>query len=128
MSKYANIGSWIIQVVLALLFLMMGGQKLVGGTEAAANFARWGYPGFMAFLIGALEVLGAAGLLIPRLAGLAAIGLIVIMLGAIYTHLSHAEYGMAPVPLVVMVLLGVVVYFRRPLAGATKVEQSNANG
>lgn len=126
MSKYANVGSWIVQVLLALLFLMMGGQKLMGAEEAAANFARWGYPGFMIYLIGTFEVLGAIGLLIPRLASLAALGLIVIMLGAVYTHISHGEYSMAPVPLVVLLLLGVVAYLRRPVASTAKIHDPEA--
>ncbi|MGD9629634.1 MAG: DoxX family protein [Pyrinomonadaceae bacterium] len=112
MTKGKSIISWIIQILIAALFLMMGGQKLMGEAEVTANFARWGFPSFMQYIIGFFEVLGAVGLLIPRLAGLAATGLILILIGALATHLMHSEFGMAPVPVAVMILLGVVVYLR----------------
>ena len=45
-------------------------------------------------LVGALEVAGAAGLLVPRLSALASACLSALMLGAIGTHLVHAEWPM----------------------------------
>ena len=102
MSKGKSIASWIIQVLIAGLFFMMGSQKLMGEAEVTANFDRWGIPGFMLYVIGTLEVLGAIGLFIPRLAGLAASGLILLMVGALFTHLTHGEYGMALLPVAVM--------------------------
>lgn len=116
MSKGKNIASWIIQGLIAVLFLMMGSGKLMSDPEVVANFTRWGMPNKMYLVIGIFEVLGAIGLLIPRLAGLAAVGLIFIMIGALFTHLTHGEFGMAFMPLMVMILLGVVAYLRNPLS------------
>ncbi len=124
MTKGKIIASWIIQVLVAGLFLMMGSQKLMSEPELVANFARWGMPDKMYLVIGFFEVLGAVGLLIPRLAGLASVGLILIMIGALFTHLTHGEMGMAMIPLIVMILLGVVVYLRNPL----KTFGKNAEG
>lgn len=115
MSKGKTIASWIIQVMIAGLFLMMGSGKLMSDPEVVANFTRWGMPDKIYLVIGTFEVLGAIGLLIPRLAGLAAVGLILIMGGALFTHLTHNEIPMAMLPLVVMILLGVVAYLRNPL-------------
>jgi len=115
MTKGRIIASWIIQVLVAGLFLMMGSQKLMSDPELVANFARWGLPDKMYLVIGFFEVLGAVGLLIPRFAGLAASGLILIMIGALFTHLTHGEILMAMMPLMVMILLGVVVFLRNPL-------------
>lgn len=115
MSKGKNIAVWIIQFLLAGLFIMSSLSKLMSDPEVVANFSRWGMPDNFYLLIGILELLGAAGLLIPRLAGPAAAGLILIMVGALITHLVHGEMGMAIVPLVVMLFLGVVVYTRDPL-------------
>ncbi len=56
-------------------------------------------------------MLGAVGLLIPRLAGYAAGGLIVIMIGATITHLVHGEF---PGSVIHLVLLSIVLYGRRP--------------
>ena len=116
MSKGKTIASWIIQILIAGLFLMMGFGKLMSDPEVVANFTRWGMPNKMYLVIGFFEVLGAIGLLIPRLSELAATGLIVIMIGALFTHLTHNEVGMAVVPLVIIVLLGVIVFLRNPLS------------
>lgn len=115
MSKGKTIASWIIQILIAGLFLMMGSQKLMSDPETVANFTRWGMPDKIYLVIGFFETLGAIGLLIPRVAGLAAVGLILVMGGALFTHLTHNEMGMAMLPLVVMILLGVIVYLRNPL-------------
>jgi uncharacterized membrane protein len=66
-------------------------------------------------LIGALEVLGALGLVLPALTGvlpwltpLAALGLVLLMAGAVYTHLRREE-GSAVVPPAVLLLLAALV-------------------
>lgn len=125
MSKGKNIASWIIQVLIAALFLMMGSGKLMSDPEVVANFTRWGMPDKMYLVIGFFEVLGAIGLLIPRVAGLAAVGLILIMLGALFTHIRFSEM-MAILPAVVIVLLGFVAYLRNPLKifAKTSVEEN----
>ncbi len=115
MSKGKKIASWIIQILIAGLFLMMGAGKLMSDPETVANFTRWGMPDKLYLVIGFFEVLGAIGLLIPRLAGLAAVGLILIMGGAVVTHLTHNETGMAVVPFLVIIFLGAIVYLRNPL-------------
>ncbi len=124
MTKGKTIALWVIQILIAGLFLMMGSQKLMSDPETVANFTRWGMPDNIYFVIGTFEVLGAIGLLIPRLAGLAAVGLILIMGGALFTHLTHNEMGMALMPLMVMMLLGVVVYLRNPLKAFNKNVES----
>jgi len=59
------------------------------------------------------EMLGAIALLIPRLAFWSAIGLFVIMLGAVHAHLTHDEASHLPVVVVALVLLAFVAYVRR---------------
>lgn len=120
MTKGKTIALWIIQIMVAGLFLMAGMGKLTSDPEVVANFTSWGMPDKMYLVIGFFEVLGAIGLLIPRLAGLAAVGLILILGGALFTHLTHGEMGLAMLPLVVMILLGVVAYLRNPLNLLTK--------
>jgi len=125
MTKGKTIALWIIQIMVAGLFIMMGMGKLTGDPEVVANFTRWGMPDKMYLVIGFFEVLGAVGLLIPRLAGLAAVGLILIMGGAVFTHLTHHEMGMAIVPLMVLIFLGVIVYLRNPLSIFKKAEKAS---
>lgn len=89
-AKMANIGVWVLSVVTAALFLLSAIPKfLMPGW--VGRFAAWGYPEWFLYLIAVLEAAGAIGLLIPRLSPYAAAGLIGIMLGAMYTHLTHGE-------------------------------------
>jgi hypothetical protein len=112
-----NAALWIIQGLLALLFLFAGGAKLALPLEALKGPIA--LPGGFLRFIGVAEVLGAAGLILPglfgirtRLTPLAACGLIVIMTGA--TILTAVGMGLAPAlfPLVVGALASTVAYAR----------------
>lgn len=104
---------WSLTLFLAWFFLLAGGTKLVSDPASTNNFIRWGYPTWFRFVIGVMEVGGGLLLLAPRLAGLAAVLLGMVMLGATGTHLVHGEVEAAPVPLVLMVLIALVGYARR---------------
>jgi len=115
MSKGQKIAMWIISGLLAALFLFAGLPKLL---TPAKMLAQWPYaPWFLTF-IGVCETLGAIGLLIPRLAALAAAGLSVIMIGAVYTLITHNQMKELPVPIVVFILLMLVIFLRRKQGGS----------
>jgi hypothetical protein len=112
---------WIVQGLLALLFLFAGGMKLVQPIEALT--AQTPLPGLFVRFIGVAEVLGAIGLILPGLLGirpgltpLAAVGLVLIMIGAIVFTLAGGEVAMVLIPLVVGFLLAFVAYGRWRLA------------
>lgn len=116
-----NIALWIIQVVLALTFLGSGVTKLsrphlalVGQLPYVADFSDNQVKG-----IGTLEVLAATGLIVPPLlhistflTPLAAVGLILLMGGAIATHLRRREQQMVAVNSVLLILAAVVAIGR----------------
>lgn len=101
----------IIQIILGAVFFMAGMMKLVMQNKARSMTpALRGYPQTFVSFIGLAEVLGAFGLtlpvwfgIMPILAPLAAGGLSIIMLGAIYTHLKLKEYPNAGVALLFLV-------------------------
>jgi len=116
---------WIVQALLALLFLFTGGIKLVLPLEMLTEGSP--LPGWFVRFIGVVEVLGAIGLILPGLlrirpglTPLAACGLVTIMVGA--TVLTLAGFvpggGLVPVliPLVVGLLSAFVAYGRWRLA------------
>lgn len=94
----------LLSIILAIVFFASGGAKLAGLEFEIAAFERWGYSLWFMYFIGAVEVAGAIGLLISRLAPLAAACLAAMMIGAITTHIMHAEWPMLAIASVIMVL------------------------
>ncbi len=113
-AKTKNTIATVLSALVALGFLFFGGTKLIGHEMIVENFKKWNYPDAFRYLIGGLEIAGAIGLFIPSLRRWAALGLMGLMLGAIYTHLSNGDgiagSGMA---IVMFVLAGAVYLLRR---------------
>jgi uncharacterized membrane protein YphA (DoxX/SURF4 family) len=105
-----EIALWIATGMLAILFLTAGGAKFIGLMND--EFKAWGYTADFAVMIGILEILGAVSLMFKRVAGWAAVGLIVIMLGAVWTHAVHQEYVAMVSPIVVIAALAFVAWGR----------------
>ncbi|MEV5410048.1 DoxX family protein [Thermopolyspora sp. NPDC052614] len=113
---------WVIAGLLTLLFLVSGIMKVVRTKEdlASAGLA-WtaDFSSGVVKAIGVLEVLAAVGLLLPPvtdiapvLAPLAALGLVLLMIGAMITHVRRSEYPMVGVNLVLLLLAAVVAWGR----------------
>ena len=81
-----SIALWVLQVLLALQFAMAGLAKVFGDPPMVEMFATIGIGQWFRYVVGALEIAGAVGVLIPRLSGLAALGLICLMAGATMTN------------------------------------------
>ena len=111
MGRAKSIAAWALQVLLSALFLLQGVSKLLSSASWVARFKTWGYPDGFYFVVGATELLCALMLLIPRIAGVGAMMLMVVMAGATVTHLAHGEPQVITT-LVLMALLGLVVYIR----------------
>jgi uncharacterized membrane protein YphA (DoxX/SURF4 family) len=110
-----SIGIWVLTVLLAALFLFAGGMKLSSAEQIASDFGRFGYPVWFSYIVGLVEVGGALLLFSARTAAYAAGALIVIMAGALYSHLSAGDSaGQIMTPVVVGLLLGVIAFTQRP--------------
>ena len=117
-----NIVLWIIAGVLAAAFLAAGVMKLVQPMEKlAASGMGWteSFSSGAVKTIGALELLAAVGLTLPALlhiapilVPLAALGLVLIMIGAIVTHARRKENQMIGANVVLLILAAVVVWGR----------------
>ncbi|HEY7491567.1 MAG TPA: DoxX family protein [Candidatus Tectomicrobia bacterium] len=108
---------WIMQGLLALIFLFAGGTKLVLPLQTLTE--QTPLPGLFVRFIGVAEVLGALGLILPGLlhirpglTPLAAAGLVIIMIGATVLTLASAAVASALIPLVVGLLAAFVAYGR----------------
>ena len=118
-----NIALWIIQALLAALFLFAGGMKLIMPIEEMTQ--QIAMPGWFLRFIGTAELLGAIGLVLPwllrirpKLTPLAATGLTIIMIGATVMTLSMGEILTALVPMVTGLLCLFVAYGRWRLTPA----------
>jgi uncharacterized membrane protein YphA (DoxX/SURF4 family) len=116
-----GVALWVIQGLLAVAFLGAGAMKLSQPKEKLAQNMGWveDFSQPAVRLIGAVEVLGAIGLVLPALTGilpwltpLAALGLALTMVGAALTHLRRKEYGTIAVNAVLLVLAAFVAYGR----------------
>lgn len=112
---------WIVQILLAALFLFAGGMKLVLPLEKLAGPVA--LPGALIRFIGVVEVLGGLGLILPAalrikpgLTPLAALGLVMVMIGAVVITLIGGDPFAAVVSLVVGLLAAFVAYGRWRLA------------
>ena len=112
-----NITLWVIQGLLAALFLFAGSMKLILPIEAMAGPVS--LPGWFLRFIGVAEVAGAIGLILPwltriqpRLTPVAASGLVVIMSGATVITVLGGPAATAAVPFVVGLLAATVAFAR----------------
>jgi putative oxidoreductase len=105
----------VLVVLIALAYTASAAAKLTGA--AIPMFAHWGYPAWFATLIGALELIGAVGLLIPRTTRYAVLWLTVIMFGAAYTHLANHEGIQVLRPVIFLAVLWAIWWLRRRTDG-----------
>ncbi len=116
-----NIVLWIVQGLLAVMFLMAGAMKVMRSKEQMVERMAWveDFSQNTIRLIGVLEILGALGLILPGLTGilpvltpLAAVGLVLTMVGAAMTHAKRGENSMIGMNVMLLVLSAFVVYGR----------------
>jgi hypothetical protein len=110
---------WIIQSLLALLFLFAGGAKLVMPIEEMVKQMPVAIPGWFLQFVGVCEVLGAIGLILPSLlrikpglTPLAAACLVIIVIGATVVTLMGGMIVTALFPFATALLAAFVAYGR----------------
>jgi putative oxidoreductase len=123
MRRLGRVVLWLLQIALAVMFVAAGVAKFAAGTAWPRMFARWGYPDGFYLVVGVAEVLAGAALLVPRAAPVSAAALIVIMIGAGWTHLTHGETQRIPQIVVMSLMLAIVAWGRWAGAFGTKIKQ-----
>ncbi len=121
-----NLALWIVQALLAALFLFAGGMKLITPIEEMTK--QIAMPGWFLRFIGVAEVLGAIDLILPwllriypNLTPLAAAGLVMIMTGATALTVIVGDVPTALLPFTTGMLCVFVAYGRwRPRPGPGK--------
>ena len=112
-----TIAYWVVAGPLALFFLYAGGIKVVQSREQLQPMMAWVDGVSMGFVrtLGVLEVLGAIGLILPPLTGVApwlslasAVGLLVVQIGGIVLHIRRGEAKVIGLNIGLVVALAVV--------------------
>jgi len=113
------IAYWIVAGLLAVFFLYAGGLKVVRTPEQLRPMMAWvdSMPLVLVRTIGVLEVLGAIGLILPALTGVApwltlasAIGLLLVQIGGIVLHLRRGEANVIGLNIGLVVALGLTCW------------------
>jgi uncharacterized membrane protein len=123
-GRVLNIALWALQALLALQFAMGGLAKVFGDPAMVEMFAAIGIGQWFRYVVGALELAGAVGVLIPRLSGLAALGLVCLMAGATLTNVLVLDANPL-LPIALMLVSAVVALGRWP---RTRALASNTTG
>ncbi|MET9663113.1 DoxX family protein [Streptomyces sp. NPDC006510] len=108
----------VARVVLALFLGFSAFAKLIAHETAVESFDRMGWNQFAMYTIGGLEMAGAIALLIPVLAGVAAIALCGLMAGAAIVQLTLLDRVNAIMPALLIVLLVLIARERRDRTAA----------
>ncbi len=112
-GRAVNFALWTLQALLAIMFAMAGLAKVGGDAAMVEMFATIGIGQWFRYVVGALEIAGAVGVLVSRLSGLAALGLLCLMAGAILANVL--VLGTSPqLPIVLMLVSALIAWGRWP--------------
>jgi len=119
MAMKKNTGLWIVQGLLAALFLLAGAPKLIMSAAQMASPGPIQLPVLFIRFIGVCEILGAIGMILPGLTGikpgltpLGAAGLVIIMTGATVVNLVDGPAPFAILTAILGLMAAYVVYGR----------------
>ena len=120
-KRYGSYALTVVRVVLGIIFLMHGLQKVLGlfggeGLQATVKmFTSMGMSVVIAYMVPLIELLGGAALILGLLTKLAALGIMIVMIGAVATvHWKNGffmqnhgfEYNLALIGMCVSLILG----------------------
>ena len=111
--RYLKIGvTWVLQLLLAAAMVGPGMEKFTGPVWQRM-FRTWGFPDGFYLVIGAIEVIGGVGLLIPRVSSYCAAVLGIVMIGAAATQvLRGGRNGIGEIVLATLLAVIAVIRWR----------------
>jgi putative oxidoreductase len=114
-GRVGTISAWVLQIALAVAIAPGGLLKLVGDPAMVDLFADIGAGQWLRFLVGACEIAGGVGLLIPRVRALAALGLLLLLIGATITNVFVIDANAVLSTVLAVVALAIVLLRRHEL-------------
>jgi putative oxidoreductase len=111
-GRAVDVALWVAQVLLAVAFLAASYPKVTLDPVTVEGFAAMGFNTAWTLVIGCLEIAGAIGLLVPRLSGAAALGLVALMIGATTATVLTMGVAAALLPVALLVVAAPVAWGR----------------
>jgi len=130
MSQASNrgktIGIWTLRVLLGALFLFAASMKLTSQPQMVAEFGQLGLGQWFRYVTGAIEVVGAVALLVPRTSALGALVLLMVDIGACIAQVGvlHGDWIHT---VVIGALLILVIYLQRAARPSNLPDSRPAN-
>ena len=106
----------VVAVLLGLALSAGGASKLASQSTQVTHFINWGLPHWFLLLVGTFEVIGGVLLALPASRPVGSLILGTIMVGALWTHVVHAEWVEAAPVVLVFALLMAIFRDTRPRA------------
>ncbi len=110
-SKPKNTALWMLQVATALMFFMSATVKITSAPPMVAMFETIGLGQGFRYFTGSVELVAAALLLAPRYAGIGALILIPVMIGAVFTHIFLI--GGSAAPAMILLIVNFIIAYGR---------------
>ena len=112
MPRWLNVTLWALQILMAALYLMAGGSKLLGNPHMVEQFAELGVGQWFRYFTGCVEVTGAILLLVPRLCSFGGFLITATMIGAIIARITVLHGNMVG-DLVLLLIAATITWNRR---------------
>jgi putative oxidoreductase len=103
---------WVVQVLGSVLFFISGSAKLSGDEQIIQTFAAAGIDQWFRYVTGLIDVGSAILFLIPALAGIGALFVVPMMIGAIVTHVLPID-GSPALPIGLLIIASIVAWGRK---------------
>lgn len=110
-GKAINISAWVLQILLALVFLAAAGAKLASVPMLVEEFNLIGLGQWLRYVAAIVEIIGAIALLVPGFAAYGALWLAITMFFATLAHLFAMHND--PTPAIVLLVLNLTVFWLR---------------
>lgn len=103
---------WLLSLYLIYNFLPYAYMKLTSADTLFGTFASWGYPSWLVYVVGIVELVGPLMLLVPRVARFGAGVLALLMVAVIATHAMAGELEAMKEPIMLLVTSVAVLLLR----------------
>ena len=120
-GRSAVVALWVVQIALAVMFLLAGGSKLLGAPAMVALFKTIGIGQWFRYVTGFVEIGSAIALLVPSIAVYGALALVPTMIGAVVAELFIVGDSAVPPAVLLLGAVGVVWARRRELLSALPI-------